>query len=172
MAIDRRVPVYDPLGELPRFHGRLVPAGVRLLAKVRFTAYGCWEWRASLNNNGYAVLFHHGKMTFAHRISYEAFVGPIPAGLVIDHLCRNRCCVNPDHLEAVTRSVNVSRGLIPSMNRQRAERRTHCPNGHPFDVVNTYLGSRDERQCRICRIAHARNYDQRTGRKLGRSRLT
>lgn len=113
----------------------------------------CWVWLAKSGEDGYGRFYCGGgrlnaRYTLAHRFSYEAFVGPIPDGLEIDHLCRNRACVNPEHLEAVTHSVNVWRGDAPLRNRLK----THCPNGHPYDEQNTLLEQQGRaRRCRICR---------------------
>jgi hypothetical protein len=83
----------------------------------------------------------------AHRWSYEALVGPIPPGLEIDHLCRVRNCVNPSHLEPVTKAVNILRG--ESMSARHA-RQTHCKSGHPFDAENTRMTTDGQRRCRTC----------------------
>jgi len=76
---------------------------------------GCWVWTGSLQGGGYARIMTDGRMQPAHRVAYELKHGPIPDGLEMDHLCRVRCCVNPDHLEAVTTSVNQLRGNAPSV---------------------------------------------------------
>lgn len=118
---------------------------------------GCWNWTASRNANGYGRLHFgaSGKMQLAHRLAYELLVGPIPDGLVLDHLCRNRSCINPDHLEPVTDRVNILRGEGWAA---RAARQTHCPSGHPYDEVNTYQW-RGIRYCRACRAAaHKRRF--------------
>lgn len=122
----------------------------RLLAKVeRDTQTGCWNWTASRVPAGYAQFRLHGRRDYGHRAAYELLVGPIPAGLQLDHLCRNRGCVNPDHLEPVTNRVNGLRGVSPcAVNAAK----THCVNGHPFDAQHTYFRKDrpGRRQCRTC----------------------
>lgn len=114
----------------------------RFLAKFVVQASGCWEWTASRDRRGYGhfkVL--EGNSRFAHRWSYQHFVGPIPDGLELDHLCVNPSCVNPDHLEPVTRAENQ---------RRRLARMTACHRGHPFDEANTYRPYEGRRVCRAC----------------------
>lgn len=100
---------------------------------------GCWEWQGMRCHHGYAYFGGRG----AHRLAYELWVGPIPAGLTIDHLCRNRGCVNPTHLEAVTILVNNG----------RRPKKTHCPNGHEYTPENTYRNPQRPKSP-ICRICH------------------
>jgi hypothetical protein len=111
----------------------------------------CWNWTGALDN-GYGR-FQGGprgsKVHRAHRLAYELLVGPIPEGLVLDHLCRNRRCVNPDHLEPVTNRINVLRGEGWAASRAR---QTHCIHGHEFTPANTYVDpKRGTRGCRECR---------------------
>ncbi|MGI5247775.1 HNH endonuclease signature motif containing protein [Dactylosporangium sp. CA-139066] len=99
---------------------------------------------------------HQKKKIFLHRASYQAFVGPIPPGLHIDHLCRQRSCGNPEHLEAVTPRENLVRGNAGS----NQLRKTHCPQGHPYDESNTYHGKKG-RFCRACGREATRRYKAR-----------
>jgi hypothetical protein len=114
---------------------------------------GCWWWEGSKSNGGYGAIRHEGSSYPAHRFVYEQLVGPIPEGLHLDHLCRNPACVNPDHMEPVTRSENVRRGIAPALQRQK----THCPQGHPYAGDNLYINAASgSRVCRTCTNAHQR----------------
>ncbi len=107
----------------------------------------CWNWTAYKNTKGYGrFAVEASRQVLAHRLAWEWENGPVPDGLELDHLCRNRACVNPDHLEPVTHTENV---------RRSAAARTHCRNGHPFDEGNTAL-SQGHRRCRTCRNAAER----------------
>ena len=110
---------------------------------------GCRPWMGRVDVHGY------GKMgrDYAYRLSYEHHVGPIPDGLTIDHLCRNPICVNPEHLEPVTRSENARRQWI-------GKQKTHCPAGHLYDEGNTYIDKKGGRRCRTC--AHERYLRMKT----------
>lgn len=90
----------------------------RIWSKVRKTE-GCWEWTASKNPGGYGHFTVNGKTRNAHRAVYELLVGLVPFGLTLDHLCRNRACVNPDHLEPVTQLINTRRGRASEVTRAR-----------------------------------------------------
>ncbi len=118
----------------------------RFWSHVNKQVDSCWDWTAGMSSNGYGVFNGH---ILPHRYAYVLFNGPIPEGLQIDHLCRNRACVNPDHLEAVTASENIRRGVGPELTRQRILGRTHCPHGHPYDEYNTriYEGRRYCNEC-------------------------
>ncbi|MFD3594293.1 HNH endonuclease signature motif containing protein [Nocardia sp. NPDC058640] len=118
----------------------------------RDAATGCWRWVAAKSTTGYGkfalVAVSPG---YAHRISYIELVGPVPEGLVLDHLCRNRLCVNPAHLEPVRQRINVLRGESPVAANVH---KTFCANGHPYDEKNTYRRpGADKRGCRLCRRA-------------------
>jgi hypothetical protein len=118
----------------------------RFWAKVKKTDT-CWLWTACIHPQGYGVWSYDKRMVKPHRFSYEIHKGIIPPGLVIDHLCRVRNCVNPEHLEAVTNKENILRGEGLS---GKNSRKTHCNDGHEFTPSNTYVNSNGERRCRIC----------------------
>ena len=139
----------------------------RLLNKVQMEPNsGCWIWEAATNGDGYGYLNHGGKQWRAHRLSYELFKCEIPPGLELDHLCRLRCCVNPDHLEAVTRSVNAKRGDTGKRHtRTHILPQTNCQRGHEFTPENTGI-QKGGRFCRICSRAKVQAYRARQKEKL------
>lgn len=124
---------------------------------------GCWLWVGSISRNGYGRVNvrlpngHHAPRG-AHRVSYELACGPVDGSLDIDHLCRTRCCINPSHLEPVTRSENLRRGDSAAVARARTALITSCPQGHPLSGDNLYLSNEGKRACRICRSAASRRY--------------
>jgi hypothetical protein len=125
---------------------------------------GCWLWLASISNNGYGqitsgyVLDGDRRTRWAHRVSYETFVGRIPEGLDLDHLCRVRSCINPQHLEPVTRSENSLRGIgWTTGGAEWNRRKTHCHKGHPYSGSNLYIcPTRGTRACKICQRDNVR----------------
>lgn len=111
---------------------------------------GCWLWTGYLAHGGYGHVSEGGaggRRLLVHRASYETFVGPIPDGLSIDHLCRVRHCINPQHLEAVPIRVNILRGDTRAAANSV---KTHCPQGHAYDAVNTRVTPKGYRVCRAC----------------------
>lgn len=117
---------------------------------------GCWPWLGHCSRNGYGRLRYAGVGRMAHRFVFEHLVGAIPTGLVIDHLCRNHRCVNPEHLEPVTQAENVRRGVGPALARERWAQQTHCKHGHEFTPANTHLNGAGSRECRACKALRAR----------------
>lgn len=128
---------------------KTIPAIDRVLARTVTMPSGCWETDLSKTSKGYARIRVSATVrTDAHRVVYEATYGPITAGLVIDHLCRNRGCVNPQHMEAVSSRENTLRG--EGLSAQNA-RKTHCPRNHEYTAENTYLvPGKNKRMCRTC----------------------
>lgn len=124
---------YDPVGNF--------------LAKIKYLDNGCWEWQAN-RGQGYGYCSLDGKLVRAHRFAYRLFIGEIPRGLVLDHLCENKACVNPEHLEAVTVRENRRRRMKP-----------YCNHGHAFDEKNTRFYN-NRRHCRECERVRSRRRRQ------------
>lgn len=121
-------------------------------AKIE-TSSGCWSWLACTNHAGYGVIRFEQKNYLVHRLVYTLLIGPIPEGLVLDHLCRTPSCTNPAHLEPVTLAENVRRGNAGKVNNRQAEK-THCTRGgHPLSGDNLYVCPRGKRECKACRKA-------------------
>ncbi len=125
---------------------------------------GCWIYEGS-GSFGYGFFWLNGKNERAHRVSYRHFKGDIPEGLCLDHLCRVRCCVNPDHLEAVTIKENVVRGIMGSGETSPIAKfwrdKTHCPQGHEYTERSTYYNLRGSRECRLCRKERSKIYEEK-----------
>jgi hypothetical protein len=138
---------------------------LRFENKINKLDSGCWEWTGRKDSGGYCQSSTIGKdkrRCMAHRAVYEILVGPIPKGLELDHLCRNRACVNPEHLEPVTTRENVLRSQnLASINAKK----THCPQGHPYNQENTYIYPDGKRRCKICRMAASRKYRAMKGKQ-------
>lgn len=130
----------------------------RFWAKVVQDGDG-WIWTGARNSKGYGQWAVTGRSRSVHRLAYEAFVGPIPARLVLDHLCRRRTCLNPDHLEPVTDAENSRRSglVLSSINAAK----THCLRGHPLSGDNLVMKKRGTRRpvrnCRECASEAARS---------------
>ncbi len=129
--------------------------GTRLRSRmvIQDTGYStpCWLSTRAVGTNGYThIKMLNRQNRLLHRVAYELWIGPIPEGLTVDHLCRNKPCINPDHLEAVTPRTNVLRALGPAAIHAG---QTHCTNGHEFTAANTLARSRTSggRECRECR---------------------
>lgn len=130
----------------------------RFWARVIKTDY-CWGWIGGKSSHGYGEICENGKSILAHTFSYRLHKGEVPAGLEIDHLCRNRNCVNPDHLEAVTKKENILRGNCPQAINAR---KTHCNHGHPYSGENLIIRrSTGWRYCRLCQREWAKSQRQR-----------
>lgn len=124
----------------------------RFFSKVRYS-HGCWEWTGSKRVN-YGRFCVNGKEMVAHRFFYEKIAGKVPEGMQLDHLCRNRICVNPMHLEVVSARENTLRSTaVTAINASK----THCKKGHEFTPENTYIVTgyaHPRRQCRECNRVH------------------
>lgn len=153
--------------------------------RIEVTESGCWEWQGGLKIPQGAPHLRYGIAWLrkawappssipqrqrtdlavpAHRFSYETFIGPVPEGLELDHLCRNTRCVNPEHLEPVTHKVNMQRSSTFSAENAA---KTHCPRGHEYSDTNIWW-YRGRRYCRVCRNspeAKTKNAEQRRLRK-------
>lgn len=120
----------------------------RFWAKVQVTE-SCWVWTAAMDGHGYGAFWYQRKVAKAYRAAYEMFVGPVPEGMQLDHLCRNRACVNPAHLEPVSQQVNIARGASPSAISVRTNA---CSRGH--DLSSAAVRRPDGRRyCGECRRA-------------------
>jgi len=132
------------------------PLAERLWEKIDLRGSDeCWLWLAA-KSDGYGKISTAAprRTLRAHRVAYELLVGPVPDGLQLDHLCRNRACCNPAHMEPVTRRENLVRGEGFAAKCAAA---THCPHGHPYDEENTYR-CRKGRHCRACKRRRDREY--------------
>jgi hypothetical protein len=128
----------------------------RIAAKIDRTP-DCWVWTGA-SSRGYGQVSVAGRIRPAHVVVYEALVGPVGEGLQLDHLCRNRLCVNPAHLEPVTPRLNTLRNTGPSAANAVKEQ---CPKGHPYDEANTIRYPDGRRWCRVCNRELNRRWRER-----------
>ena len=124
----------------------------RFWSNVSEQPNGCWQWIGWKDDRGYGRFSVRRYSRWAHRVAWRLLRSPIPSWLQIDHLCRNRSCVNPGHMELVTPQQNILRGT--SLAAVRAQREL-CPQGHRYDASNTYISKRNERHCRTCHRKNA-----------------
>lgn len=144
-------------------HPGLAGAIDRFFAKVEFSQE-CWLWRASINPvSGYGNFQLGGKggPSGAHHVAHVLLIGPVPEGLVLDHLCRVRPCVNPWHVQPVTQRENVRRGASSALNKQRARLQVACLRGHPLSGENLRITGAGTRECKACRREASRKWKAR-----------
>ncbi len=152
-----------PRDEENKFRSR--PLMDRLMAKIAFDPFsGCWLWLGSISEKGYGSIGvpvdGKIKMRYTHCVTYREFIGPVPDGLELDHLCRVRSCCNPHHCEPVTHQENCRRGLGGEPAGALKRGRTHCPKGHEYTPENTYRCHGNGRFCRQCSIERSRAQTQ------------
>lgn len=123
---------------------------------------GCWQWIGKSHYSGYGNVYIQGRIYTTHRVMFELYYGPIPDGLDLDHICRNRICCNPEHLEPVSRRVNSLRGVGATAAHAKAN---HCPHGHPYEGNNLVILSHGGRDCRQCINRRSREYSARKREK-------
>jgi hypothetical protein len=151
-----------------RAHGDPLGFAVRATPEERFYSYvdrsgDCWQWTGSVASHGYGYFGVNYKTVYVHIFAYELLVGPIPEGLKLDHLCRNRSCCNPAHLEPVTNRTNILRGVSPAAQNARM---TVCSRGHELSGANLYVSPKGKRQCVECRRLRMRSRKMINGKRV------
>lgn len=142
----------DMLPGIIEGHSRADSCRLFLLHKDKFSVCettGCWVWMGASQSNGYGRAWNGSKTDYAHRVMYQIYFSDIPAGMDLDHLCRNRACVNPLHLEPVSRSENLHRGTAGENIAAPHREKTHCPQGHPYSGDNLAVRN-GRRHCKAC----------------------
>ena len=136
----------------------------RILDKiVRIPESGCWVWEGSISGYGYGETWWNNAKKFVHVLAHELFIGEVPKGFKVDHLCRVRCCCNPQHLEAVTHAENVRRGTGWQHVVEYHKQQTHCQRGHEWSAENTYVEPNGKRRCLECKRQRLRNWRAKNG---------
>jgi hypothetical protein len=145
----------------------VIPVIERFLQKISVSKNACWNWVGARNSDGYGIIIINYKQVRVHRFIYEYYHGQICPDLQIDHLCRNRICANPDHLEQVTTQENTRRGMVGKHNKHSKgenhyqRKKTHCIHGHEFTEENTSNRKDGTRACKSChRIREKLQYHQ------------
>lgn len=130
--------------------GALLALAARIRARCVEGEGGCVIWQGATNSSGYGQIGVRRRVTYTHRIMFEIANGAIPPGKQVDHLCRNRLCCNPNHLEAVSPRENTLRGEAGHHMRAKAALIAACPQGHPYNAENTYVSKLGKRHCKRC----------------------
>jgi hypothetical protein len=146
-----------------------VNPAIRFLNKFVLAPDGCWEWTAGLTSSGHAAFKYPGGNS-GYRFAYQQLYGAIPKGYSVHHVCRNTRCVNPFHLMATEHRHHILDLHAESIFAINA-RKTHCPQGHPYDSENTIYGPKGKRYCRICHRAHQRAADRKRSGKTKRDKI-
>lgn len=133
----------------------------RLFSGMSVSKDKCWVWSRAPGPSGYGSFRWRGNMR-PYKVTYELLIGPVPRGLELDHLCRNKLCCNPDHLEPVTHKENILRGQSPAAINAK---KTHCPSGHKYSKENTIVLFNSKktkiRRCRTCAQAYQRKWSKK-----------